>query len=237
MSLYFQKHLREFDYIDIASELARFVFKKPLDTIVHTISDKLASPLETLKRRGVPVDRLLQQNPQYTRPAMPTIPQQQLQSNSTHENHYYHESHVDITGRVTDFNRHQTKDETKLLSVLKKGRAYTQTKFIQQEHVKNEIDHSCEAVPSANMTRYKEVFHSIPLYVERDVLVTDRMLDQARQLAWLLVGLAKHVFKLPIETLHLYRDIDGGKMRMNLFEKKRIPDLCLSVNFSSHCFQ
>jgi len=35
------------------------VHKKTLDTLVHAISDKLASPLETLKRRGIPVDRLL----------------------------------------------------------------------------------------------------------------------------------------------------------------------------------
>ena len=96
--------------------------------------------------------------------------------------------------------------------MLKKGRTYTQTKFIQQEHVKDEIDHSCEAVPAANMTRYKELFHSIPLYVERNVIITDKMFDQAKQLAWLLIGLAKHVFKIPIGSIHLYRDIDGGKV-------------------------
>ena len=55
-----KKHIHEFYYIGIASELARFVFKKPLDTVVHAINDKLASPLETLKCRGVSVDRLLQ---------------------------------------------------------------------------------------------------------------------------------------------------------------------------------
>lgn len=230
MSLYFQKHIREFDYIDIASELARFVFKKPLDTIVHTISDKLASPLETLKRRGVPVDRLLQNNPNYTRPAIPTVPQQS--QTTSHENHHYHESHVEITGRVTDFSRHLVKEDGKLFSMLKKGRAYTQTKFIQQEHVKDELDHSCEAVPSANMTRYKESFHSIPLYVERNVLITDRMLDQARQLSWVLLGLATQVFKIPIETLHLYRDIDGGK-RNSSFRNYSF----VSWIFSSNCFQ
>jgi hypothetical protein len=190
------------------------VFKKPLDTIVHTISDKLASPLETLKRRGVPVDRLLQNNSQYTRPPVQMI-EQQIQNTNHH--HHYHESHMEMTGRVEDFNRHQIKDDMKLFSMLKKGRAYTQTKFIQQEHVKDEIDHSCEAVPSANMTRYKELFHSIPLYIERNVLVTEKMLDQARQLAWILVGLANHVFKIPIETLHLYRDINGGKTKSMLF--------------------
>jgi hypothetical protein len=182
-----------------------------LDTAVHTISDKLASPLETLKRRGIPVDRLLQHNSQYIRPTIQMIEQQsQLNHN---DNHHYHESHVSMTSRIEDFNHHQIKDDTKLFSILKKGRTYTQTKFIQQEHVKDEIDHSCEAVPSANMTRYKELFHSIPLYIERNVLITEKMLDQAKQLAWILIGLANHVFKISIETLHLYRDIDGGKIK------------------------
>ena len=57
--LFIQKDLIHLDYIDISSELTRFVYKKPIDSLVHSISDKLSSPLETLKRRGIPVDRLL----------------------------------------------------------------------------------------------------------------------------------------------------------------------------------
>ncbi len=57
--LFIQKDISTLDYIDIATELTRYVYKKPLDSLVHSISDKLASPLETLKRRGIPVDRLL----------------------------------------------------------------------------------------------------------------------------------------------------------------------------------
>ncbi|UJR22115.1 hypothetical protein I4U23_025179 [Adineta vaga] len=221
VGLYFQKQIREFDYIDIASELARFVFKKPLDTAVHAISDKLASPLETLKRRGVPVDRLLQQQQQQQQQHNNNNHQQNLRPTmqmiepQTQTNHHYQESHVEMSGRVEDFNRHQIKDDAKLFSMLKKGRSYTQTKFIQQEHVKDEIDHSCEAVPSANMTRYKEVFHNIPLYIERDVRITEQMLDRAKQLAWVLIGLANHVFKIPVETLHLYRDINGARIAFN----------------------
>ncbi|CAF1418983.1 unnamed protein product, partial [Adineta ricciae] len=210
VTLYFQKQIREFDYIDIASELARFAFKKPLDTVVHAISDKLASPLETLKRRGVPVDRLLQHQQQQNHRS--TV---QMIEPQTQPNHYYQESHVEMPGRVEDFNRHQIKDDAKLFSTLRKGRSFTQTKFIQQEHVKDEIDHSCEAVPSANMTRYKELFHTIPLYIERDVRVTDQILDQAQQLSWVLIGLANHVFRIPIESLHLYRDIDGARIAFN----------------------
>lgn len=57
--LFIDKDIPTLDYIDIAMELTRFVHKKPLDALVHAISDKLVSPLETLKRRGIPVDRLL----------------------------------------------------------------------------------------------------------------------------------------------------------------------------------
>ena len=59
MALYFRKDLAEFDYYDIANELAAFTFKKEVGH-VHEIRDKLGSSLETLKRRGIPVDRLLQ---------------------------------------------------------------------------------------------------------------------------------------------------------------------------------
>ena len=64
VNLYIQKDLPALDYIDISTELTRFLYKKPLDTLVHSISDKLSSPLETLKRRGIPVDRLLKSKEQ-----------------------------------------------------------------------------------------------------------------------------------------------------------------------------
>ena len=62
--LYIRGSVPHLDFIDIASELTRFVLKKPLDLVVHAISDKLSSPLQTLKRRGIPVDRLLKNKQQ-----------------------------------------------------------------------------------------------------------------------------------------------------------------------------
>ncbi|CAF2065382.1 unnamed protein product [Rotaria magnacalcarata] len=54
-----------FDYFDIADELARFAIKKNFNMdIVYVISSKLSLPLEMLKRRGIPVDRLMK-NPEY----------------------------------------------------------------------------------------------------------------------------------------------------------------------------
>ncbi len=64
VTLFILKDIQTLDYIDIATELTRFVCKKPVDTSIHSISDKLSSSLETLKRRGVPVNRLLKINQQ-----------------------------------------------------------------------------------------------------------------------------------------------------------------------------
>ncbi|CAF1300107.1 unnamed protein product, partial [Rotaria sordida] len=65
------------------------------------------------------------------------------------------------------------------------------------------------------MICYKDLFHSIPLYIEQNILTTNKMLDQTKQLAWILIGFANRVFKIPIEILHLYRDINGARITFN----------------------
>jgi hypothetical protein len=55
--LYFRKDLAALNYIDIASELARFVFKSPPESVVDAISNRLSSSLESLIERGIHVDR------------------------------------------------------------------------------------------------------------------------------------------------------------------------------------
>ncbi len=59
MILYLRQDLTKLDYFDIAKELARFVLKNPLDTVIYSISDRLSSPLDALKRHGVPVEYLM----------------------------------------------------------------------------------------------------------------------------------------------------------------------------------
>ncbi len=61
VEIFIQKNTSNFEYFDIANELARFIFKKPKEEIVDGISNKLSSSLEALRRRGIPVDRLLKQ--------------------------------------------------------------------------------------------------------------------------------------------------------------------------------
>jgi hypothetical protein len=65
------------------------------------------------------------------------------------------------------------------------------------------------------MIRYKDRFHSIPLYHEQGVIVTEKMIYQVDQFAYLLTGLAHDVFKISINTIHIFRDIDGGRQIYN----------------------
>lgn len=112
--------------------------------------------------------------------------------------------------RVENFRHHQTEDDTDIRAMIRTSRPYAQTEFNQPEYSRNEVNNSCEFVPAANMIRCSTLFHGIALYIDRNVQLTNVMMDQAKQLAWLLVGLATQVFQLPIETMHLFRDIDSG---------------------------
>ncbi|CAF4889071.1 unnamed protein product, partial [Rotaria sp. Silwood1] len=314
--LYIHKDISTLDYIDIATELTRFVYKKSLDTLVHSISDKLASPLETLKRRGIPVDRLLKNPEQQPIKLSLQIPQikteenkqiqplqqqeqvQQIQRYSQKESQeqvnpkqkqalqqqeqtlqveklqQYHQqefqkqfnnkqeqyqqnsemprglfqslkdllvstqlpspspspvSHplrsqsqsvenISSTierNRIDHFGRYKSTDDADIDKMIRTTRSYSQMEFNQTEHSRNENNSSCEFVPAANMIRYDKLFHGIPLYIDRNVKLTDILIDQGKQLAWLLSGLAKQVFNIPIETMHLFRDIESARIAFN----------------------
>lgn len=60
MNLLIRADDTDLEYYDVASELARFIYGKPQeDHLVNGIASRLSSSLEVLKRRGIPVDRLM----------------------------------------------------------------------------------------------------------------------------------------------------------------------------------
>ncbi|CAF1186151.1 unnamed protein product [Adineta steineri] len=283
VTLYFGKYLAEFDYYDIASELVAYSFSEPANYI-HEIRDKLESSLETLKRRGIPVDRLLQnthkepteiiqsQEEQQPKPQQPkqqhgflenlsvVLPflrkrnrnsisivtdkheSENLNERTTTDTIHDHKTNAatnssDVTIKfttnqknengpvigvggnytvrsqsntkpITNF-RHAIEDEENLMKKIHQGQSYNRSRFVQSECTKTEICTMCGYYPAANMIRFPDVLHSIPLYVEKDVSVSKTMIDQAKQLAYLLNGLATNVFKISIKTVHLFRDING----------------------------
>ncbi|CAF1463258.1 unnamed protein product [Adineta ricciae] len=270
VTLYIQKDIPVLDYIDIATELTRYVYKKPLDALVHSISDKLASSLETLKRRGIPVDRLLKTQEQQpfklslnvdqstleekvsarasTTPNVSTREQKPSETSSEHHHHkqvqpeddtqssrsflqslksYFVPPSTEPTNsqenrtsrverdRVAHFGRYKFDDDTDINKMIRTSSSYSQRTYNQPEFSRNEVNNSCEFIPSTNMIRHEHLFHGIALYLDVDVILTDLMLEQSKHLSYLLSNLAKQVFRIPVETVHLFRDIDSARIAFN----------------------
>ncbi len=89
------------------------------------------------------------------------------------------------------------------------SRPYSQREFNQSEYSRNETKNSCEFIPKSNTIRYWNL-HEISLYVDRNVSIINTMIDHGKHLAYLLSALAKEVFHMPIETMHLFMNIDSA---------------------------
>jgi len=115
--------------------------------------------------------------------------------------------------RINHFGQYKASEEADIRAMLRTGRSYSATEFHQSEHSRHESNNSCEFIPASTMIRYEHLLHGISLYIDHNVIVTDTMIEQGKQLAWLLSGLAKHVFNMSAEAIHLFRDIDSGNYR------------------------
>lgn len=115
--------------------------------------------------------------------------------------------------RISHFGRHTSSHESDIDQMIRTSRPYSQTEFQRSEYSRNESNNLCEFVPASDMIRHPTLLHGIALYLDRNVTLTNLMIDQGKQLAWLLSGLAKHVFHIPEQTVHLFRDIDSGLYR------------------------
>ena len=113
--------------------------------------------------------------------------------------------------RIYHFGRHQSSNEVDIDAMIRTSRPYLQEEFNRSEYLKQEINSLCEFVPTSNMIRHETLLHGLPLYVDRNVTLTNQMIDQGKQLAWLLSSLAKQVFRMSESVMHLFRDIDSGK--------------------------
>lgn len=112
---------------------------------------------------------------------------------------------------VDNFEPYIKGHENDISTMIQASRPYSEQSFQQQEHSQTEINNSCEHVPASNMILHSSFLHDIPLYIEQNVTLNSIIIEQAKQLAWLLRGLAINVFHIPVRTMHLFRDINSGK--------------------------
>ncbi|CAF1527156.1 unnamed protein product, partial [Adineta steineri] len=115
--------------------------------------------------------------------------------------------------KIPDFSVDKQKKEKKVLKTIKNGQPYISSNYTYPEYKKEETNIVWQLIPTIQMKRYKDAFHSIPLFLSENVNESKIMMDEAKQLAWILINLARHVFEIPTETIHLYQDVDGGKVK------------------------
>jgi hypothetical protein len=115
--------------------------------------------------------------------------------------------------RVPDFTVEKKASERRARRTMKNGQPCTTSTYSHPAYTKNETNSGEQSIPTIDLKRYKDSFHSIPLFLFKNVHQAEIMVNEANQLAWVLMNLARHVFGIPIETIHLYQDVDEGKDR------------------------
>jgi hypothetical protein len=112
--------------------------------------------------------------------------------------------------RISDFGENGINEDNDINEMMKRSRPYSKTEFNQPESTRYEVNNSCELIPSSSMIRYEKDFYGIYLFIDQNVQLTNLMINQGKQLAYLLSSLSQQVFHLSIQTIYLFRDIDSG---------------------------
>jgi hypothetical protein len=115
------------------------------------------------------------------------------------------------SNRINNFGEYKCNDDNDINRMISTSRPYSKREFNQPETSQHEINNSCEFIPSSNLIRYDNLLNGIPIFIDTNVKLTNLMIDQGKQLSYLLSCLSRQVFNLPLETIHLFRDIDSGK--------------------------
>ncbi|CAF1131373.1 unnamed protein product [Adineta steineri] len=316
-----------YDYLDIARELAQFVFKAPSESVIDTIYKRLSLSLESLERHGLPVTTLLknrsqdllspQEEPVVRSKKIPSLlagalgifgrlgrsnkkkdpinhgiqskepdhdeypinheiqskeldpakdpmnhniqskepgytkdsnnhgiqlkeldrakdsvekddqPVDPSRVKTTHTSHDHtrnvvpdvqqRDNHTSTIARhpIEDFKRGKVPMKRILRGLVQQSQAYPESTINHKGYIRNEHHESCEVIPDINMKIYPSADIPIPLFIEEDVIVTSKMINQAQQLSYVLTNLAQYVFELSIEALHLFRDINGDRIAFN----------------------
>ncbi len=92
--------------------------------------------------------------------------------------------------------------------MISTSRPYSQRVFNLAETSRDENNNSCEFISQSNMIRYENLLREISLFIDQNVTLTNLMIDQEKQLTYLLSSLASEVFHMPVERMHLFHDID-----------------------------
>ena len=116
---------------------------------------------------------------------------------------------------MQDFRECQDAKNNLLHAAIQTTRRFAQPTLVSPPRVPGEeTDQTsiyCDGHYSKNLIRSKHIFNSVPLFIEKKLKITEKMMEQADQLARILTGLATNVFNVNINVIHIFYDSKGRK--------------------------
>lgn len=201
------------DMYFVSKEIAKLLFNNNISSsIVSEMKDMLQEDLDVLLRRGVPVQQLISRS-RGKRPALDEI--------------LYDDDGVEIEAPVapTKVIRHEDRvpvfaapSEKNIERLLQQGRAATSSRIKSGYEERVETSQECVIDNDLDLQEVPTPFSGIRLYMDKRVDQTKRadVLKAAALFGSLLSEICTKVFGgSAIKSVHMYYDVDGGKIAFN----------------------
>ena len=116
---------------------------------------------------------------------------------------------------MQDFRECQEMGKNLLRAAVKDTRSFAQATLVSPARppMENTDPDSkfCDGTQGQNLIRSEHILNSVPLFIEKNLKITKKMIEQAGQLTRVLADLATNVFDLNINVIHIFYDSKGRK--------------------------
>lgn len=116
---------------------------------------------------------------------------------------------------MTDFRQAYQEGNDRIQVAIKNTHAYNQRTLMSQQdsfiEIAFQVSMFCDRNFVPNLVLSEHIVSSIPLFIEKNMIINKTQLQEARKLASILIGLSENVFNMDAQVLHLFRDSKGRK--------------------------
>jgi len=225
--LYLRQEQKSPEYYEIAEQLVRGLLKDPkasdeLDGMINQWTVLLSSDLEVLRRRGLPVDRIMNTDRPIT--SFPSFPLGQPQP-------------CYPVNRVKNFGPGHHQGIKEISSLLHKCQTFQNSQIAWSEHVEGEEEEdmcsqSCRMVPGQVLDKQQQDFSGIALFFDKQISdsLRSKCIKSAPELGEIL-ALLTDVFNVPKATFNMFADTDGDRIAFN-----KGGTMFYNVRYHAQCF-
>lgn len=152
--MYLRRDVETIEHFEVASELCRFVVAKQNEMYFDSVTNRLVVPLDTLKKRGIPVDRLMKTNESpITGPLVQNLRQQKKHKN---------QKSADASARVASEQSNTGNANSKRSRFWWLGFLYPPAWIRSRSRVEDQITQNTKHIESNLNVSYTPDFRSLP---------------------------------------------------------------------------